>query len=506
MQIQPDIELFKRWMIDPLLFIETMIIKPYNESTGKSIAITGQQREAIGVVSALVKAKLKKSYNGELSEEERGLSKKFGISIMAGKGIGKDSLASWLILWYMMCFPYCKIPCTSVTADQLNKVLWSEISKWLATSPLKEFLVLENQKLYYNDPDKSKRGKRWFAFPKTANPKAGIEEQVETLAGIHEDFVMVVIDEASGIPYAVFEKLESALIGCCNFAFLIFNPGRSTGYAIDTHGKDADYWIPLQWNAEESEISDKQLIESMEAKYGRDSNPYRVSVLGLPPIVDETTLFPANWVMDAVARDITPLENSPVIKGLDCGAGGDKSVIVTRKGGKVYSIKRLTTPDSQVLINWALGDYATDNADIMRVDNVGIGWAVYGALYDKIGSSIEAADSRKTADNPTRFANKRAEMYWTLRDQFEKGLISIPDDKDLIDQLLATKAVYDSGKIRIIGKAHVKKTLGHSPDELDGLALSYYYDDISLTKRPYDVYCHQMTATGGSGADGWLRT
>lgn len=505
MQITPDIELFKKWTLDPLSFIECMIIKPYNEATGKAVAITGQQREAIKVVGELVRAKLKKSWGGELSVEERALCGKFGVSVMAGKGLGKDGLASWLILWFMMCFPYCKIPCTSVSADQLNKVLWSEISKWLATSPLKEFLVLENQRLYYNDPDKEKRGKRWFAFPKTANPKAGVEEQVETLAGIHEDFVMVVVDEASGISSAVFDPLESTLTGACNFVFMIFNPTRSKGYAIDTHGKDADYWIPLRWNAEESELADKQVIERIEEKYGKDSNPYRIRVLGLPPLVDEMTLFPADWVMDAVMRDITPLERSPIIKGLDCGAGGDKSVIVTRKGGKVYSVKRLMTPDSQALINWALGDYAADNADIMRVDNVGIGWAVYGALYDKIGSSIEAADSRKKADNPERFANKRAEMYWTLRDQFEKGLISIPDDRDLIDQLLATKAVYEGGKVKIIEKTHIKKTLGHSPDELDGLALSYYYDDIFLTKRQYGVYCHQTTTTGSGEYTEWLR-
>lgn len=503
-----NIELFKRWTVDPLSFIEAMIIKPYNEaneSSGERIVITSQQREAVKEVGRLVEAKLKKSWGKELTVAEVGLCKKFGVSIMAGKGLGKDGLASWLILWFMMCFPYCKIPCISVSADQLNKVLWSEISKWLSHSPLKEFLILENQKLYYNDPDKDKRGKRWFAFPKTANPKAGIEEQTETLSGVHEDFVMIVIDEASGIPNAVFNPLESTLTKPCNFVFMIFNPTRSTGYAVDTHGKDAAYWIPLRWNAEESEIADKQIIARVEEKYGRDSNPYRIRILGLPPLVDELTLFPSDWVMDAVSRDITPFENSPIVKGLDCGAGGDKSVIVTRKGGKVYSIKRLSTPNSQDLINWALTDYSAENTDIIRVDNIGIGWAVYGTLFDKLGSSVEAADSRKKADNPERFMNKRAEMYWTLKEQFEKGLISIPDDKDLIDQLLATKISYDGGKMRITEKAHIKKTLGHSPDELDALALSYYYDDIFLTKRPHNTYCHQRTIAGGGEANGWLR-
>jgi len=496
-------ELFSKWTLDPLAFIEAMIIKPYNEATGAKIFITTQQKGGIEEVRKLVTAKLHKSWGKKLSKREEELCGKFGISIMAGKGLGKDALASWLICWFMVCFPNCKIPCTSVSADQLNKVLWSEISKWLSHSPLKEFLILENQKLYYNNPDKELRGKRWFAFPKTANPKAGIEEQTETLAGIHEDFVMIVVDEASGIPHGVFDPLESTLTGSCNFVFMIFNPTRSKGYAIDTHGKDADYWIGLRWNAEESEIADKQSIARVEEKYGRDSNPYRIRVLGLPPLVDETLLFPADWVMDAVEREITPLEHSPIVKGLDCGAGGDKSVIVTRKGGRVYNIKRLSTPDSQVLINWAMSDFAAENTDIMRVDNIGIGWAVYGSLFDRLGGCIEAADSRKKADNPDKFTNKRAEMYWTLREQFEKGCISIPDDKDLIDQLLAIKATYEGGKMRIIEKAQIKKVLGHSPDELDSLCLTYYFDDAFLTKKSRNAYQNFGDLDGN--ADSWLR-
>ncbi|MBV6340457.1 hypothetical protein HWQ67_02550, partial [Candidatus Magnetobacterium casensis] len=295
------------------------------------------------------------------------------------------------------------------------------------------------------------------------------------------------------------------LTKACNFAFVIFNPTRSKGYAVDTHGKFSDYWLPVRWNAEDSEISDKDVIARVAEKYGKDSNPYRIRVLGLPPLEDELTLIPADWVMDAVDREVIPLNTSPVIKGLDCGAGGDKSVIVTRKGGKVYGIKRLTTPDSQSLINWALNDFSEDNADVFRVDNIGIGWAVYGALNDRLGSCVEAADCRRKADDSQRFVNKRAEMYWILRTQFEKGCISIPNDTDLIDQLTAMKATYESGKVKIIEKSKLKAELGHSPDECDSLALTYYFDDIMLTRQTKGVYCFNRTSGfGNSSSEDWL--
>lgn len=500
-------DLFRKWIFDPLNFIEKTIVEPYNKATGRNLQITTQQKEGIEAVRQIVTARLKKANNQPLSPDEIALNRKFGVSIMAGKGLGKDAVASWIIIWFMCCFPYCKIPCVSVSADQLTKVLWSEIGKWLQHSLAAQWLTLQNDKLFFNQVKDDMKGKRWFAFPKTANPKSSLEEQVETLSGIHEDYVMILIDEASGIPDPVFDPLEGTLTQPCNFVFMIFNPTRSKGYAIDSQYKDNDYWITQRWDAEKSEIADPQIIERTKEKYGIDSTPYRVRISGLPPLVDEHTLFPMDWIMDAVNRDIQPLEKDPVVKGLDCGAGGDNSIIITRKGGKVFSVKRMTTPDSQILINWAGSDFIAENGDILRVDNIGIGWAVYGGLFDRLGSKVESADSRKQASNTDKYYNKRAEMYWTLRDKFEKGLISIPDDPDLIDELSVIKATYEKGKIKIVEKAKIKQELGHSPDAADALALSYYYDDDIVFKgmAKQGVYCYQQNLLKQTQKEGWLR-
>ncbi len=473
---------------------------------GKNVVMTGQQRHAIEEVRKLVTAKLKLSEKEPLSEEERGYSKKIGISIMGGKGLGKDGLLAWLIIWFMMCFPKCKIPCVSVSADQLSKVLWAEISRWLQNSAAKDFLTLQNDKLFFNQIPANIRGKEWFAFPKTANPKASVEEQVETLSGVHEDYVMVAIDESSGIHDAVFSPLEGTLTQPCNFAFMVFNPTRSKGYAIDTQYKFSDYWIAIRWSAEESELGNKDVIERIREQYGVDSNPYRIRILGLPPLVDEHTLIPYDWIMDAVGREIVPLKEDSIVKGLDCGAGGDMSVITTRKGGKVVEIKRMTTQDSQVLINWAATDFEKDSADVMRVDSIGIGWAVYGGLSDRLGSRVESADSRKQASNPEKYYNKRAEMHWRMREKFEKGLISIPNDPNLIDQLSVIRVSYEGGKIKIAEKAEMKKKLGHSPDESDALALSYYYDDdiIYRAREGRHIYCHHRIYSQQRSSESWL--
>lgn len=429
----------------------------------------------------LVQAKVA-VHRGDATPEQRELADKIGVSIMAGKGIGKDAWLSWMILWFLCLHMYPKIPCTSVSADQLNKVLWSEIAKWLQHSLVRSWVRLQNDKLFFLELPAEYVGKRWFAYPKTANP-SNTELEPEGLAGAHEDYLMVAVDEASGINDAIMHTLEGTLTQMCNFIVMIFNPTRSKGYAIDSQEIYAHRWMTHRWNAEESEIRNNALHARLLEDFGRDSNPYRIRVLGLPPITDTQTLIPWDWIEDAATRESEGNEHLPLVKGIDCGAGGDASVICTRRGYQVYPLKRLTTPDSTVLTNWAGSDIDAEHPDTVYVDTIGIGWAVEGQLREKKGAVIEAADVRRTADNPDKYVNKRAEMYDRLREAFERGLLAIPADRELMDQLGVIRCEYVGSKMKILDKKKLKKLVGHSPDEADALALTFYRAPELLSRK-----------------------
>ncbi len=501
--VRSEADILAEWREDPLAAIQQAIIDPYNAANKTTVRMTTQQVEGIIAVRDLVQAKLA-VHRGTATEEQARLAKKIGVSIMAGKGIGKDAWMAWVILWFVTFHPYCKVPCTSVSADQIQKVLWSEIAKWLQTSLMATWLKLQADKLFYVDLPAQVQGRRWFAFPKTANPKANEQEQTEGSAGIHEDYLMVAVDEASGMTDAEFQPFEGTLTGMCNFMVMIFNPTRATGYAIRTHEEDSAYWVTQRWNAEDSEIRNESVIERLLDKFGRDSNPYRVRVLGLPPITDVQTLIPWDWIQDAVDRELEGYEREPLVKALDCGAGGDKSIIATRRGYKVYPLKRMVSPESSVLVGWAGNDMDAERPDALFVDTIGIGWAVEGQLRQLKGAVVQAADVRRTADNSDKYLNKRAECYDRLREAFEKGLISIPNDPDLIDQLGAVRCEYTASKMKILEKKRLKKFMkeGHSPDESDALAMLFY-------RRP-QVLSHRSAANQALLAvrpmeQGWLR-
>ena len=326
---------------------------------GDAFIPTNQQRKAWDKLGELVRAKMKLRDGVDLSLEEKKLVGKFGISIMSGNGLGKDAWTAITLLWFEHCFPSAYGLATANSAKQLKNVLWREISKWMRQAKkldsgktvLEEVFEWQAEKIFW----KEYKGREWFIEAVTINTKASETEQAEAIAGRHERHMMLVVDEASGIAESVFNKLEATMTQPVNLMILIFNPTRSKGYAIDS--QSSDQWIKFRWNAEDvvsegrTDLVTEEQIKRIEEKYGRDSNPFRIRVLGLPPLTESDTLIPQDWIEDAVGRNFEILETMPFIKGVDVGAGGDKSVILSRIGPTVTKIRRHNTQATMMLVS-----------------------------------------------------------------------------------------------------------------------------------------------------------
>ena len=462
----------RRWAKDPEVFIK--------EALGVA-SLSTQQREACVAMKDLVWAKIKVGMGQRTTDYEKRLSKKIGISIMSGKGTGKDAITAMFIIWFLCCFPRPLIPCTAPTGHQLSDVLWSEINKWLCGTPdnvplVKDWLTWHKDKLYLTE----RKGRDWYAIARTSSPKDSAEAQEETLQGFHENYMMVVVDEASGVSNPVFKPLEGTLTRLCNFILMIFNPTQSTGFAIDSQRKDPDRWICLQWNAEDSELVSKDSIKDKEEKYGRDSNYFRVNVLGLPPVAGNDILVPYDWIMSAIDNDLDPLDDDPEVAGIDVGAGGDPTIYLRLRGPKVYPIEWNNSAHSRTVTDWIKGKVFKYEPKSAMIDNIGIGWGVTGDLTEELRQSettIVGVNVGLRQDDG-KFFQLRDKLAWRVRERFEKGTINIPNDAILIGECTTIKYIdYHNGNLT---KVESKKDMKHrglaSPNRFDALCMAQYYE------------------------------
>ena len=139
------------------------------------------------------------------------------VAVKSGQGVGKTALEAGLIIWFLVCRPYSKVIATAPTMQQLYDVLWAEISKWLNSSKVKALLTWTKTKVYMNGDSE-----RWFATAKTAT-------KPENMQGFHEEHMMIVVDEASGIADSIMEAILGTLTGEDNKLLLMGNPNRIEG-------------------------------------------------------------------------------------------------------------------------------------------------------------------------------------------------------------------------------------------------------------------------------------
>lgn len=478
MQFSPnDVNILKGWARDAERFVHEALC------VGK---VSGQQRQLYRDMTRLVWAKIDRGEGRTQSAEEEALAKKIGVSIMSGKGTGKTIAAAQMILWFLTCFPECLIVCTAPTAHQLRDNLWQALTRVRngldgQTPVIRDWVTIQTDKVFITEYE----GKSWYCVGRTA-PRNGSEaELAETLSGKHNPYMLMVADEAAAVPDIVFRDLEGTLTEKCNLALLLFNPTRETGYAIETHRGTRDKWLHQRWSAEDSEWVTKDSIESKRQQYGQDSNFFRVTVLGLPPLVSSDTLIPYSWAIEAVDREIEPLPQDVEVAGIDVGAGGDPSIYLHRRGPRIITLRQEETPDPEVLTGKMMGHMYTHSPRYVFIDKIGVGWGIVGNLKARIRNpdiTIIGVNVGEVASNDNRFVKKRDELCWRVRERFADHTISIPNDPMLIGELTTIKFTEPDGRVKIESKKEMRMRGLDSPNRFDALALTEYYQQEYLRR------------------------
>jgi tRNA(Met) C34 N-acetyltransferase TmcA len=127
------------------------------------------------------------------------------ISVRSGHGTGKSTAASWAMLHYLITRYPVKIVVTAPTSAQLFDALFAELKRWINECPvaIKELLEVKSDRVSLKAAPSE-----GFISVRVSRP-----EQPEALQGIHSSNVLLVADEASGIPEQVFEAAAGSMSG-----------------------------------------------------------------------------------------------------------------------------------------------------------------------------------------------------------------------------------------------------------------------------------------------------
>lgn len=389
------------------------------------------------------------------------------LSIRSGHGVGKSSCASWLMIWYLLTRYPCKVVVTAPTASQLFDALFAECKRWIKElpSPLKNLLEMKSDRI------------ELAASPTEAfiSARTSRSESPESLAGVHAEHVLLVVDEASGVPETVFEAAYGSMSGKNATTILLGNPTRSSGYFFETHTRLRDSWWTRQVSCEDSHLVSEDFIREMEVKYGIDSNAMKVRVYGEFPTAEDDTLISLHSVEQASKRTVEQPEGTSVVWGLDVARyGDDASVLCIRKGRHLIDLqswKKLSLMELSGRVLDLLNS-ADEPPDEILVDSIGLGAGVLDRLreLDIPARGVNVSESPAMAD---RYANLRAEL-WDLTKSWFGEEVQIPNDDSLIADLTAPRYSFNSsGKMIVESKAETKKRLGRSTDFADSLVLTF---------------------------------
>jgi len=423
--------------------------------------------------------------------------------------VGKSWLAGRIAAWWLDVWPAgtAFVVTTAPSGPQIKAILWREIGRAFMKGKLNGRV---NQTEWFMKVDGKEEIVAFGRKPDDYDPAA--------FQGIHARRVLVLIDEANGVRGPLHEAAESLIANDESKIVMIGNPDDPNGEFFEA-SKPGSGWSVISISAFDSpnftgeplpdailkQLIGKTYVEEKRRKWAphwswtedgkrcippegidpeTDNNANAMWLSKICGVFPEKTeaggLIPISWVKAAQLRDLTrTIDDGPNELGADIGGGGDDSATCQRRGHVYRIIRSYTEPDTMVQCGNIISDLRTTGASVVKVDKIGVGWGVVnrGQELNKpfIGINVGEGATEDNTASDERFANLKAELWWNVRDTFERGLVDIDAlDDDLAAELCSIRYErMSNGKIKISPKKKDSKgkTLP-SPNRAEALMLA----------------------------------
>lgn len=421
------------------------------------------------------------------------------LAMKACKGPGKTTVLSWICWHFLTCYLHPKIAATSISADNLADGLWAEMAKWQAKSEfLKSAFMWTKTRIFAKDHPET-----WFMSARSWSKAANSAQQANTLAGLHADNILFVLDESGGIPEAVMAAAEAALANDlgegAQMARIVQagNPTHLEGPLYRACTQERHLWHVIEITSDPDDpkrtprVSVQWARQQIE-KYGRDNPWVLVNVFGKFPPGSLNALLGPDEVVAAMERNpsLESYSFSQKRLGIDVARfGDDRSVIFPRQGLRAFMPVEMRGARTTDIAARVMLSKTRWESEMEFVDDTGH-WG-HGVIDNLItaGYAPQGIQFHGPAIDP-RYRNRRAEMWIEMAEWVKRGGC-LPNIPELVGELCAPTYTFSNGKFLLEDKDQIKSRLGRSPDLADALALTFAIPDMPSMGTAYGKAHHE---------------
>lgn len=400
-------------------------------------------------------------------------------------GVGKSAIAARIAAWWISCNePGDAFVVTSApTFHQVRGILWREINR----VHRKGFL-----------PGHCNQTEWHLANELVGFGRKPDDEDMTAFQGIHALKVLVVLDEACGVAWRLWDATDTLVTNDESRVLAIGNPDDPASH-FATVCKAGSGWNVIPISVFDSPNMTGELIptrlaklltssgwvEERRRKWGEKSPLWVAKVLGQFPDMSDDVLIPISLLTRAQNRDPDDF-SVPNRLGVDVARfGNDGTVIYHRRGYTFRRHSRSEKEDTVKTTGRVINALNQTGATDVMIDDTGLGGGVTDQLKQakkdgKISANIVPVTfgarpyvSRSREKANEKFYNLKTQIYWDLRDMLRDDPVSIQDD-DALSQLGSMKYTYTAeGYLKLESKDDYKERTGlPSPDEGDALVLA----------------------------------